>query len=76
LSEAHRQQEPVRRPREVLRGEVQVAVLSSYSVIVPSGIMCPGRCAARSEAQCCAADPGPLRLPNMERSRISGAPLR
>jgi gamma-glutamyltranspeptidase / glutathione hydrolase len=36
----------------------------------------PGRSAARSVAQWCAADPGSLRARSPERSRISGAPLR
>src|ERR1700731_4322270 len=36
----------------------------------------PGRGAARSVAKWCAADPGSSRTPNLERSRISGAPLR
>ncbi|MGD0148079.1 MAG: error-prone DNA polymerase [Xanthobacteraceae bacterium] len=36
----------------------------------------PGRSAARSVAEWCAADPGSLRTPSPERSRISGAPLR
>ena len=37
---------------------------------------CPGRCAAWSEAEWCAADPGPLHTPPSRRSRTSGAPLR
>src|ERR1700719_3608559 len=36
----------------------------------------PGRSAARSVAKWCAADPGSSRTPSLERSRISGAPLR
>ncbi|HET8921278.1 MAG TPA: error-prone DNA polymerase [Xanthobacteraceae bacterium] len=36
----------------------------------------PGRGAAWSEAKWCAADPGSLRTLDLERSRISGAPLR
>src|SRR6202030_1148070 len=36
----------------------------------------PGRGAARSVAKWCAADPGSSRTPSLERSRISGAPLR
>src|SRR3979409_859364 len=36
----------------------------------------PGRSAACSVAECCTADPGSLRMPSLERSRISGAPLR
>jgi error-prone DNA polymerase len=41
----------------------------------------PGRCAARSEAKWCAADPGSsqtpsIKAPSLRRSRISGAPLR
>src|SRR4029077_21269836 len=36
----------------------------------------PGRCAARSAAQCHAADPGSLQTQRLGRSRISGAPLR
>ena len=36
----------------------------------------PGRGAAWSETKWCAADPGSLRTLDLERSRISGAPLR
>ncbi len=36
----------------------------------------PGRSAARSEAKCCAAEPGSLYIPGLKRSRNSGAPLR
>jgi error-prone DNA polymerase len=36
----------------------------------------PGRSAARSEAEWCAADPGSSETPSVERSRICGAPLR
>src|SRR5580693_8683154 len=36
----------------------------------------PGRSATRSVAKWCAADPGSSRTPSLERSRISGAPLR
>jgi error-prone DNA polymerase len=36
----------------------------------------PGRSAARSGAECCAADPGPSQTQSLERSRIGGAPLR
>jgi uncharacterized protein len=36
----------------------------------------PGRGAARSVAQCCAADPGSLQARSLGRSRISGAPFR
>jgi error-prone DNA polymerase len=36
----------------------------------------PGRSAARSVAEWCAADSGSLHTPSLERSRISGAPLR
>jgi uncharacterized protein len=36
----------------------------------------PGCCAAGSEAQWCAADPGSPRAQSLKRSRISGAPLR
>ena len=36
----------------------------------------PGRSATRSVAKWCAADPGSSRTPGLERSRISGAPLR
>jgi error-prone DNA polymerase len=35
----------------------------------------PGRNAARSEAKWCVADPGSLQTQNLQRSRISGAPL-
>ena len=34
---------------------------------------CPGRSAARSETECCAADPGSSETPSLRRSRISGA---
>src|SRR5664279_1186527 len=37
---------------------------------------CPGRSAAWSEAERCAAKPGPLRIQNLERPRLSGASLR
>jgi len=36
----------------------------------------PGRSAAWSVAQRCAADPGIARKCSLERSRLSGAPLR
>jgi hypothetical protein len=35
----------------------------------------PGAAQHQATAQWCAADPGPLRTPSVERSRISGAPL-
>jgi putative tryptophan/tyrosine transport system substrate-binding protein len=35
----------------------------------------PGAAQHEATAQWCAADPGPLRTPSLERSRISGAPL-
>jgi ABC-type uncharacterized transport system substrate-binding protein len=35
----------------------------------------PGAAQHEATAQWCAADPGPLRTPSVERSRISGAPL-
>src|SRR5208283_1526008 len=38
--------------------------------------MFPGRSAARSVAEWCAAEPGPLQTLSLGRSRISGAPLR
>jgi hypothetical protein len=38
--------------------------------------MFPGRSAARSGAEWCAADPGSSQAPSLRRSRISSAPLR
>src|ERR1700722_19350333 len=45
-----------------------------FIAIPPRGF--PGRGAAWSEAEWCAADPGSSQTPSLERSRISGAPLR
>src|ERR1700722_6855585 len=45
-----------------------------FIALPPRGF--PGRGAAWSEAEWCAADPGSSQTPSLERSRISGAPLR
>src|SRR5580704_7976875 len=45
-----------------------------FIAIPPRGF--PGRGAAWSEAEWCAADPRSSQTPSLERSRISGAPLR
>jgi protein ImuB len=56
-------------PQDTHIPEFAVAAVPAHAVV------CPGRSAARSEAQWCAADPGPRSSNKQPGSRISGAPL-
>jgi protein ImuB len=56
-------------PQDTHIPEFAVAAMPAHAAV------CPGRSAARSEAQWCAANPGPRSSNKQPGSRISGAPL-
>jgi error-prone DNA polymerase len=55
--------------------EILAASAGQILIAIPPQAF-PGRSAARNVVEWCAADPGSLQTPHLQRSRISGAPLR
>src|SRR5207247_10648942 len=67
----------VPRPRYARRAPRRLVVelrLPRAGGVVTPRVSCVSR--AQRSTKWCAADPGPLRTPSLERSRISGAPFR